>query len=70
MGVESKKKGWRSVAREWFARSVAVRLSAGEPYHHLGVLGRNPQDEELRAMYHSVRRCVLALSYGGAMSDR
>jgi hypothetical protein len=68
MDVDSEKRSWR--AREWFARSVAARLSAGRLCLQSGVLGRTTQDEELNGMYHSVKRCVLALSYGGAMSDR
>jgi hypothetical protein len=40
-------------------RTVAARPSVDELHHHSGVLGRNTQDEELRAMYQSVKRCVL-----------
>jgi hypothetical protein len=59
MEMKPEKTRWCSIARESLARSVAARPSEGELHHDPGVLGRNAQDEELRAMYHSAKRCVL-----------
>jgi protein SMG6 len=58
MEMEPEKERWRSVAREWFAKGVAATPGAGKLHHHLGLLSRDTEGEELRAVYHFVKRCV------------
>ena len=59
LDVEPEKELWRSVAREWYAAGLAEQPGTGKLHHHLGLLSREVEGEELRAVYHFVKRLVL-----------
>ncbi|KAF9232140.1 hypothetical protein BU15DRAFT_81571 [Melanogaster broomeanus] len=52
MEVEPEKERWRSIAKEWYARGIADTPGTGKLHHHLGLLSREVENEELRAVYH------------------
>lgn len=56
MDVEPETERWRTIAREWFSAGVAITPGAGKLHHHLGLLSRDTESEELRAVYHFVKR--------------
>ncbi|KAI0371731.1 hypothetical protein BV20DRAFT_978724 [Pilatotrama ljubarskyi] len=60
MELESDKERWRQVAKEWFARGLAITPNSGKLQHHLGLLCRDKEggDEELRGVYHFVKSMV------------
>jgi hypothetical protein len=58
MDVEPEKERWRSIAKEWYAQGLADTPGAGKLHHHLGLLSREVDNEELRAVYHFVKRFV------------
>ncbi len=60
MELDPDKKHWRQVVKDWFARGLAITPNSGKLQHHLGLLSRNKDgmDEELRGIYHFVKRCV------------
>ena len=60
MELDSDKERWRQVAKEWFARGLAITPNSGKLQHHLGLLCRDKDgtDEELRGVYHFVKRSV------------
>ena len=55
MELNPDKERWRQVAKDWFARSLAITLNSGKLQHHLGLLCRDKDgsDEELRGVYPS-----------------
>ncbi|EIW85261.1 hypothetical protein CONPUDRAFT_141912 [Coniophora puteana RWD-64-598 SS2] len=55
MVVEPEKERWRCIARDWFAQGLADTPGAGKLHHHLGLLSREVEAEELRAVYHFVK---------------
>ncbi|KAF8841181.1 hypothetical protein BDN67DRAFT_928908 [Paxillus ammoniavirescens] len=55
MDVEPEKERWRSIAKEWYARGIADTPGTGKLHHHLGLLSREGESEELRAVYHFVK---------------
>ncbi|KAG0705195.1 hypothetical protein DFH29DRAFT_908006, partial [Suillus ampliporus] len=55
MDVEPEKQRWRSIAKEWYAQGLADTPGAGKLHHHLGLLSREVDNEELRAVYHFVK---------------
>lgn len=58
MQVEPEKERWRCISKEWYAQGIADTPGAGKLHHHLGFLSREVESEELRAVYHFVKRCV------------
>ena len=56
--VEPEKERWRNIAREWYAAGLAEQPGTGKLHHHLGLLSREIDSEELRAVYHYVKRYV------------
>ena len=56
MELEPEKDRWRRVARDWYAKVVAEFPGRGKLHHHLGLLSREAEGEELRAVYHFVKR--------------
>ncbi|KAF6764811.1 hypothetical protein DFP72DRAFT_985932 [Ephemerocybe angulata] len=52
MDIEPEKERWRNVARDWYGAGVAEQPGAGKLHHHLGLLSREVESEELRAIYH------------------
>ncbi|PIL23779.1 hypothetical protein GSI_13529 [Ganoderma sinense ZZ0214-1] len=60
MELDSDKERWRQVAKDWFARGLAITPNSGKLQHHLGLLSRDRDgtDEELRGVYHFVKSMV------------
>jgi protein SMG6 len=56
MELELEKDRWRRVARDWYAEGVMGTPGHGKLHHHLGVLSRVAEGEELRGVYHFVKR--------------
>ena len=64
MVLEPDKERWRQVSSDWYLRGLAFTPGAGKLHHHLGVLSRDSDlgdREELRAVYHFVKRCAALL---------
>jgi hypothetical protein len=53
--VEPEKERWRNIARDWYAAGIAEQPGTGKLHHHLGLLSRDVEGEELRAVYHFVK---------------
>ena len=56
LDVELEKERWRNIAREWYGAGLAEQPGTGKLHHHLGLLSREAEGEELRAVYHFVKR--------------
>ncbi len=54
--LEPDKERWRNVAQDWYAAGLANTPGTGKLHHHLGLLSREVDGEELRAVYHFVKR--------------
>ncbi|KAL5511564.1 hypothetical protein ACEPAH_4781 [Sanghuangporus vaninii] len=50
--LEPEKERWRCIARDWYAAGLADMPGTGKLHHHLGLLSRDVETEELRAVYH------------------
>ena len=59
--VEPEKERWRNIARDWYAAGLADMPGTGKLHHHLGLLSRDIETEELRAVYHFCKRLVISL---------
>ena len=61
MFLEPEKERWRQIAREWYAKGLAIVPNAGKLHHHLGLLSRDKDggEEELRGVYHLVKRYAI-----------
>lgn len=57
--LEPEKERWRQIARDWYFSGVAIKPGAGKLHHHLGLLSRELEGEELRGVYHFTKRCVI-----------
>ncbi|KAH9853995.1 hypothetical protein C2E23DRAFT_727275 [Lenzites betulinus] len=60
MELDPDKERWRQVAKDWFARGLAITPNSGKLQHHLGLLCRDKDstDEELRGVYHFVKSMI------------
>ncbi|EJF57214.1 hypothetical protein DICSQDRAFT_174167 [Dichomitus squalens LYAD-421 SS1] len=58
--LDSDKGRWRQVAKDWFARGLAITPNSGKLQHYPGLLCRDEDgtDEELRGVYHFVKSMV------------
>ena len=58
MELDPDKERWRQVAKDWFARGLAITLNSGKLQHYLGLPcpDKDGSDEELRGVYHFVKR--------------
>jgi hypothetical protein len=56
MDVEPEKERWRNIARDWYGAGLAEQPGTGKLHHHLGLLSREVDREELRGVYHFVKR--------------
>lgn len=52
MEVEPEKERWRNIAREWYGAGLAEQPGTGKLHHHMGLLSREVESEELRGIYH------------------
>ncbi|KAL1728623.1 hypothetical protein EV714DRAFT_285553 [Schizophyllum commune] len=58
--LEPEKERWRMIAREWYALGLSEQPGNGKLHHHLGLLSREAEGEELRSMYHFIKSlCAL-----------
>ena len=56
LDVEPEKERWRGIARDWYAAGLVDTPGTGKLHHHLGLLSREVEGEELRGVYHFVKR--------------
>jgi protein SMG6 len=56
--LEPEREIWRKNARSWYASALKDVPGTGRLLHHLGLLCREVPDEELRGVFHFVKRCV------------
>jgi protein SMG6 len=54
--LEPEKERWRKIARDWYSSGVATMPGAGKLHHHLGLLSRELEEEELRCLYYFCKR--------------
>ncbi|KIK59672.1 hypothetical protein GYMLUDRAFT_651182 [Collybiopsis luxurians FD-317 M1] len=52
------KEQWRVIARDWYGTGIIDQPGTGKLHHHLGLLYREVESEELRAVYHFVKSMV------------
>jgi hypothetical protein len=55
LDVEPEKERWRNIARHWYGAGLAELPDSGKLHHHLGLLSRGVEGEELRCVYHFVK---------------
>ncbi|KAF9050675.1 hypothetical protein BDZ89DRAFT_1057118 [Hymenopellis radicata] len=53
--VEPEKEQWRKIARDWYGAGLTDQPGTGKLHHHLGLLSRDAEGEELRGVYHFVK---------------
>lgn len=58
--IQPEKERWRRIAREWYAKGLLMKPNDGKLHHHLGLLSREADGEDLRAVYHYVKRFVVS----------
>jgi protein SMG6 len=58
--VEPEKELWRTIARDWYAAGLAEQPGTAKLHHHLGLLSRGAEGEELKGIYHFIKRSVYA----------
>lgn len=56
LDVEPDKERWRCIARDWYGSGIADQPGHGKLHHHLGLLSREVEREELRGVYHFCKR--------------
>ena len=61
--VEPEKELWRTIARDWYAAGLAEQPGTGKLHHHLGLLSREAEGEELKGIYHFVKRSAQCFSF-------
>ncbi|KAF7295122.1 PINc domain-containing protein [Mycena indigotica] len=62
LDVEPEKERWRCIARDWYGMGIADQPGHGKLHHHLGLLSREVDREELRGVYHFVKRQVQSMT--------
>ncbi|TFK55267.1 hypothetical protein OE88DRAFT_1654050 [Heliocybe sulcata] len=55
MDVEPEKERWRNIAREWYGTALAEKPVEGKLHHHIGLLCRELEGEDMRSVYHFVK---------------
>ncbi|TFK42921.1 hypothetical protein BDQ12DRAFT_299349 [Crucibulum laeve] len=55
LDVEPEKERWRGIARDWYGAGLAEQPGTGKLHHHLGLLSREVEGEDLRGVYHFVK---------------
>ncbi|KAG5645823.1 hypothetical protein DXG03_005164 [Asterophora parasitica] len=53
--VEPETERWRSIARDWYGAGLSEQPGTGKLHHHLGLLCREVEGEELKGVYHFVK---------------
>jgi protein SMG6 len=64
LDVEPEKERWRNIARDWYGAGLSEQPGTGKLHHHLGLLSREVESEELRGVYHFVKRFASILGPG------
>jgi protein SMG6 len=54
--LEPEKDRWQRVTHDWYVEGVAGTPGHGNLHHHLGLLSREAEGEELCGVYHFVKR--------------
>ncbi|KAJ3717157.1 hypothetical protein C8R42DRAFT_744289 [Lentinula raphanica] len=57
------KEQWRRIAQDWYGLGLMRLPGEGKLHHHLGLLYREVEGEELRAIYHFVKSMVSVRSF-------
>ncbi|KAF8061488.1 hypothetical protein FPV67DRAFT_1703906 [Lyophyllum atratum] len=52
LDVEPETERWRGIARDWYGAGLAEQPGTGKLHHHLGLLWREVDGEELKGVYH------------------
>ncbi|KAG6878101.1 hypothetical protein C0992_008589 [Termitomyces sp. T32_za158] len=53
--VEPEAERWRNIARGWYGFGLADQPGTGKLHHHLGLLCRDVEKEDLKGVYHFVK---------------
>ncbi|KAH9483736.1 Telomerase-binding protein EST1A [Psilocybe cubensis] len=53
--LEPERERWCNIARDWYGAGLAEQPGTGKFHHHLGVLSRDAEGEDLRSVYHFVK---------------
>ncbi|KAF5387074.1 hypothetical protein D9615_001809 [Tricholomella constricta] len=53
--VEPETERWRSIARDWYGAGLSEQPGTGKLHHHLGLLCREVEGEDLKGVYHFVK---------------
>ncbi|KAG6829844.1 hypothetical protein H0H92_003287 [Tricholoma furcatifolium] len=53
--IEPETERWRGIARDWYAAGLTEQPGTGKLHHHLGLLYREVEGEELKGVYHFVK---------------
>jgi protein SMG6 len=61
LDVEPETERWRGIARDWYGAGLTEQPGTGKLHHHLGLLCREVEGEELRGIYHFVKRSAFLL---------
>lgn len=60
LDVEPERETWRKTARGWYAQGLKDTPGLGRLHHHLAIVSREGEGEEMRAVYHFVKRSVMS----------
>ena len=63
MGENDERETWRATARDWYAMGLKDTPGTGRLQYHLGTLTRDIKGEELRTVYHFMKRSVRSFCY-------
>ena len=55
MELEPENDCWQRITHDWYTQVVAEFSRHGKLHHHLGLLSREAEGEELRGVYHLSR---------------
>jgi hypothetical protein len=58
LDVELEKECWQILARDWYLLGLVDTPSIGKLHHHLGLLSRDVESEEIHGVYHFVKRYI------------
>ncbi|KAG5727581.1 Telomerase-binding protein EST1A [Termitomyces sp. T112] len=61
--VEPEAERWRNIARDWYGAGLAQQPGTGKLHHHLGLLCRDFEKEELKGVYHFVKSMTTLHSF-------
>lgn len=56
LNLEPEREVWRRSSQQWYSLALKDSPGVGRLHHHLGLLSKDASDEELRGVYHFVKR--------------